>query len=479
MTKIQMKKITTVALMLACSTLSMAQETSNAQASGERMQISLPQAVEQALQYSKTLQNSKMDLDIYQEKIKEARANFLPQASAKVAGQTYFGAESPFAGISSSMGSVFQPITDVLGALMSKHPDIVLPPQEPSDDSDSGDSKMKNSITLGATVNETFAMQAIKGYQIQKLAANLMETQYQNDVLSTKKNIIDTYYAILVYERNKEIITKNLTEMKEIRRQTTNIFNHGWAEKMDTLQMAVNVMNLENAIISLERNIESTKRALVLLMGLPITTQLDCKDNLNDYLTDSAVASMRQATTNGSTLSLDNSLDYKLVEQNIEISDETIKLQKYGWIPTLTATYQYSNAVVGGFMNFDHIGILTLSIPIFDGGTKASKTRQAKMEAAKARNNLALIQDKLLQNEEQYKYELRSSLDAYELQTTNLKVATEVLQQYKIKYDAGKLSSLDLTQANMNYLSAESSYAEACMNLVMAQTKLLKLYNAL
>lgn len=466
-----MKRIATVALSLTCSIVGMAQES--AKTSGDKMMVSLPQAVELTLLYSKTLQNSKTDLEIYQEKIRETRANFLPQASAKVAGQTYFGAESPFAG----MASAFSPI---MGLMQSLHPEFDFSAlEDDSKSNSSANNKMKNSITLGATVNETFAMQAIKGFQIQKLAANLMETQHQNDVLSTKKNVIDTYYAILVYERNKEIIGQNLVEMKEIRRQTSNLFKEGYVEKMDTLQLAVNVMNLENAIISLERSIETTKRLLVLQMGLPITTEIVCQDKLGDYLSENSIASMRQASTNDSKMSIDNNLDYQIVEKNIKISDESIKLQKYGWIPTLTATYQYSNAVVGGFMNFDHVGVLTLSIPIYDGGTKSSKIRQAKLEAAKARTNLALMQDNLLQNEEQCKYDLRSSLDAYELQSTNLEVATEVLKQYKIKYDAGKLSSLDLTQANMNYLSAESSYAEACMNLVMAQTKLLKLYNAL
>ncbi|MCF0190283.1 MAG: TolC family protein [Marinilabiliaceae bacterium] len=402
--------------------------------------ITLSQAVEHAVQYSKTLQNSKTDLEIYQEKIKEMRANFLPQASGSVKGQTYFGKEMNFGGM---------PI------------------------------KMENSLTIGATVSETFAMQAIKGYQIQKLAAGLMEVQYQNDLLSVKKNVIDTYYAILVYERNKEIIEQNLGEMKEIRRQTGNLFTQGYVEKMDTMQLAINVMNLENAILSLDRSIDVTKRLLVLQMGMDITTQLECQDKIGDYISESSLASMRQSVAVGTKLNLENNLDYKLLEKNIQISEETIKLQKYGWIPTVTAAYQYSNAVKGGFMNFDHVGLITVNVPIFDGGTKGSKIRQAKMDALKARTNMALMQDNLMQNDEQYRYELKTSLDAYELQSTNLSVAKEVLKQYKIKYEAGKLSSLDLTQANMNYLSAETSYAEACVNLVMAQTKLLKLYNAL
>lgn len=43
----------------------------------------------------------------------------------------------------------------------------------------------------------------------------------------------------------------------------------------------------------------------------------------------------------------------------------------------------------------------------------------------------------------------------------------------------GSVSSLDLTQANNNYLSAESNFTNACLNLLQAKTQLEKLYNEL
>ena len=85
----------------------------------------------------------------------------------------------------------------------------------------------------------------------------------------------------------------------------------------------------------------------------------------------------------------------------------------------------------------------------------------------------------MAQNAEQYAYEFQTAVDAYNLQKENLEVAKRVLQNYRNKYDQGVLSSLDLTQANTNYLQAETSYASACMDVLTAQTKLLKLYNLL
>ncbi|MDE7101595.1 MAG: TolC family protein, partial [Bacteroidales bacterium] len=93
--------------------------------------------------------------------------------------------------------------------------------------------------------------------------------------------------------------------------------------------------------------------------------------------------------------------------------------------------------------------------------------------------NKRLLEDNLMLQEAQYKYNLQSALDNYDLQKENVKVAKSVLGHYQAKYEAGAISSLDLTQANTNYLTAENNYMSSCLELLQAQTNLLKLYNEL
>ncbi|MDD3528018.1 MAG: TolC family protein [Bacteroidales bacterium] len=47
------------------------------------------------------------------------------------------------------------------------------------------------------------------------------------------------------------------------------------------------------------------------------------------------------------------------------------------------------------------------------------------------------------------------------------------------KYRLGILSSLDLTQANTNYLQAENNYITSIMELLQSKLALDKLYNNL
>lgn len=208
-------------------------------------------------------------------------------------------------------------------------------------------------------------------------------------------------------------------------------------------------------------------------MGVDISTTIKTAQTLDQFL---AATSAQIDTT---TLDINNNVEYQQLLINREVTEQTVKIRKYAYIPTLTASYQYSNALKGGFMNFDHVGNLTLTIPIFSGFQRHSQLKQAQIDVRKNETNIALMEDNLAQNAEQYAFDLQTAQGAYDLQKENLEVARRVLENYRNKYNQGALSSLDLTQANTNYLSAESTYASAALDLLMAQTKLLKLYNLL
>ena len=399
----------------------------------ESLSIDLQTAVSNALQYNKQLQASAVDRDIYYQKVREARAAGLPQINATLSTDTYFGKKLSF-------GAGEMDIT---------------------------------STKLQATANWTFSMQQIAGVKLAKIVQNLADCSIAQTELGVKANVTDTYYAILVYERNLEILRDNLADMETIAKHTAYSFEAGAAERTDVDQMNVNVATLKNSIFSLERSLESTKRLLVLQMGVPISTKITTTQKLDDLIGDGAT------NPDNEKLNIENNVDYKQLKLSREVGEQTVKVRKYAYIPTLTGTYQFThNLRGGGFMNFKNTAMLTLNIPVFSGFQRHSQLKQAKLDVQKTDINLALLEDNLQQNLEQYSFELQTAIDAYNLQKENLEVAKRVLANYKNKYDQGALSSLALTQANSNYLQAESSYASASLDLLMAHTKLQKLCNS-
>lgn len=406
-----------------------------AQTEGTVLKVDLQTAVTDAVQYNKQLQASTLDRETYYQKVREARSAGLPQVSASLTGTTYFNKSLEF-----TEGMAIE---------------------------------MPNALTLAATASWTFSMQQIAGVKVAKIAQSLTDQTVKQTELDVKANVTDTYYAVLVYERNMEILADNLKDMQEIAEHTRHTYEVGAAEQTDVDQININVLTIQNSMYSLKRSLESTKRLLVLQMGIDINTQIETAEKLDDLLTPQALS------VSSDSLNIEENLEYKQLLLSKEVNEQTVKVRKYAYIPTLTAAYQYSNALKGGFMNFDHVGSLTLTVPIFSGFQRHSQLKQAQIDVRKTETNIALMEDNLQQNAEQYAFELQTAVDAYNLQKENLEVARRVLQNYRNKYDQGALSSLDLTQANTNYLSAESSYATASLDVLTAITKLRKLYNDL
>lgn len=400
---------------------------------GGTMRVDLSTAVDNAVSHNKQLQASALDRETYYQKVREARSQGLPQVNAQLTGTTYFNKALDFGGMKMSM---------------------------------------PNSLTLAATASWTFAMQQVASVKVAKIAQRLTDLSVQQTELDVKANVADTYYAVLVYERNLEIVTKNLEDMRDIAEHTARCYDAGTVEKTDVDQININVATLWNTVLKLQRGLESTKRLLVLQMGVDIATKVETAQTLDEVLA-------ANVDVDSAKFDISQNVEYRQLLASKEVGEQTVKLRKFAYIPTLTASYQYSNALKGGFMNFDHVGNIVLSVPIFSGFQRHSQLKQAQIDVRKTEMNIRLMEDNLAQNAEQYAFDLQTAVDAYNLQKENLDVARRVLQNYRNKYDHGALSSLDLTQANSNYLQAETSYASASLDLLMAQTKIQKLYNLL
>lgn len=399
--------------------------------------IGLCDAVEAARQNNKQLRASQTDRELYRLKVTEALSGNFPQLDAKLTATTMFNQKMDMGGFP-----------------------VELP----------------NSVTFGLTASWTFNMQQVMGVKVSKIARRLMDVGIEQTEQDVVANISDTYYGVLTYERNKKIVEANLREMEDIAKHTQRSYEVGAAEKTDVDQIMVTVAQLKSTLLSVERGLQSTKMLLVLQMGIDINTEVNVTDHI-----DALVESILRATPAGvdtAQMDINNNLQLRQIEMNQQLLEKQKRLSAMAYVPYLTAAYQFNQPIgEAGFMNMKHTGNIILNIPLFSGLKRTSQYKQSKVDIERTAINRSLLEDNLVQNAEQYAFEMQNAIDAYQVQVENLAVAKGVLQNYRTKFDHGALSALDLTQANVNYLSAESSYASACMDVLTATTKLRALYN--
>lgn len=415
------------------------QEAAAEEATSQPQTLSLQDAVGFAVEHNKSLKASRLNIELQQKMITEAISAGIPQINANLNYQTNFGQ-------SVSMGETGLSI------------------------------KMEDNFTLGASASWTVLNgEWIVGIQTAKIAKTLASQQVDADALDIKSTIYNSYYTILVCERLVQILQENLDNMSQILEHTQNMYNAGSVEISDVDQIRITVGQLNNSLLSMERTLDVNYNLLRIQLGLKAGTPITLTDRLDDFLGEEGFTNLAIKD-----FDINNNLQYQLTLTQEELQKKAVSAKKWAYAPTLSAGYNYQYQIVsGGFMTIPHTATVTLSVPIFSGLQRKSQLDQEKITLQQTQLNKSLLEDQLRLNEAQYKYDLQNATENFNLQKENVEVAKSVLGHYQAKFNVGNISSLDLTQANNNYLEAENNYTSACLDLLEAQTNLLKLYNEL
>jgi outer membrane protein TolC len=104
---------------------------------------------------------------------------------------------------------------------------------------------------------------------------------------------------------------------------------------------------------------------------------------------------------------------------------------------------------------------------------------QARIQYETTKNNKSLLEDQLLLQERQLRFNLDNAIDQYLNRKNNVDVTYRIYKNYQFKYEQGVASSLDLSTSNNNYLQAESDYLYSILSLLDAKLALQKLLNTL
>ena len=150
--------------------------------------------------------------------------------------------------------------------------------------------------------------------------------------------------------------------------------------------------------------------------------------------------------------------------------------------PTLSAYYQYSNKTYFGKdegfnMTPPNMVGASVSVPLFTSGSRYANVKSAKIDLQEAANSRRQAEDGLRVQYNQLSFDLASALETYDIQSRNLEVTQRVFDNLTEKYRYGRASSLEVTNASTEIITAQSNYIQAVMNVLSAQTALEDLMN--
>ncbi len=405
----------------------------------ETRALSLEQAREHALLHNRNMQKASLALEQAEMAKWAAIANYLPQASINVNYQSNL--------VSDSIS---------LGAFKIA---------------------MKPSSTMTLQVAQPIVnWNIIVGIQMAEIARKMSENAIGQTELAIKQAVNTTYYAILVSEFSRDQLKKNLENVRTLANATRIKVNVGIGESTEADQMEVTVANLENSLTTMERNIEVAYNSLRLLLGMQAEDGLTVTDKLVN-LTDNQKAFDLLLEP----FVPENNLDLKTSALNVQLSEKQVSSSFGAILPTVNAVYQRNEKLLTSAFDITmkNTLLLTANVPLFAGGKNAVTIKKAKLALQASQLDHEQAKDQLLVQEKQLRYNLKSALESFEIQKKNIEVTQRVFDNITKKYEQGLSSSIEVTNANNNLLTAQSNYVSAVMNMLNAEDELLKLLGTL
>ena len=149
--------------------------------------------------------------------------------------------------------------------------------------------------------------------------------------------------------------------------------------------------------------------------------------------------------------------------------------------PTLSAYYQYSKKYHYGETGMDmtppNMVGFSVSLPLLTTGTRLANIKSARIALQETQNSRKQAEDGLRVQYNQLRYDLASALESYDIQRRSLDLSRRVFDNVTEKYKFGRASSLEVTNASSDIISAQGNYIQAVMNVISAQVALEDLLN--
>jgi len=413
--------------------------------------FSLDEAVQYAMQNNAISKNASNDLEIAQAKKWETIATGLPQISAFI----------------DYANNIKQPISlvpaEFFGGNKGEFAEISFGTKQTFDGT--------------ATLNQLlFDGSYIVGLSSIKLYLEIADNAKKKTDLEVKRNVISAYGNVLVSHERVKFLKENLENVEGNLNEITKVYENGMTELENVEQLTITYSNLKNSLDYAVKLGNTSENILKMVIGLPLENEIILSDNLSGLTLKKIDMGLIDKP-----ISINQNIDY-IIANNEKKSQETLlRLEKSRALPTISAYVQGTYKGNGDSFDFldsnqkwygSSVAGVTMSIPVFSSLRRSAKTQQAKIEVAKASEELLQTEKRVLIELENAKTNYQFAINNFQNAQKNLSLAKKIEKKNGIKFIEGLASSFELRQAQMQLYSIQNELLQSMLEVINKKTNL-------
>lgn len=313
------------------------------------------------------------------------------------------------------------------------------------------------------------------GLQVSKQYVEFSKTLESQTKEQVVFSVIQAYNTVAVAAENVRFMDSLLAVTQALIDKQVNYFELGLMTPEDMDQMKYSLLIAKNAVTSAETQYKNAIVLLKLTMNYPIEKEITISEDSETLMNKSRVLGGK----------IENNIGLQTLSGQKELSLYSLKNERYANLPSLNAYFnQTYNAYRNKFDFFTNNNWFSqtfwgmqLSIPIFSGGQRHYRVKQATVSVMKNENMITQLTQSLKMQEVQAKNNLNAAMEQLSLQKSNLELADRIYKNALVKEQIGSQNSIVVTQKYNQLLQSQTQFTAAKLAVFTEQLNLDKLYN--
>ncbi len=293
----------------------------------------------------------------------------------------------------------------------------------------------------------------------------------------SRQNLVEqvknAYYGLLLAQDSRIVIQESYDMARLTHETYVKQAAAGAASDYDVLRTSVAMKNIEPEIIQADIAIKQARLQLLVLMGVDSAFEFEAAAKLADY----------EQTMYDEVFALEanysNNADLRLLDIDARLLEQQVAMKKLAFVPTLslTANYNWTSMSNGSpvknfrWSPYSMVGV-TLSVPLFHGGSRWNSLKAASIQAkemkwqrANLERSIAMQVDIAIDNIKLNVKQIASSSES----VTQADRAHTIMEK---SFEIGAASYLDLRDSELSLTRARLAYYQAIYNYLIAGSKL-------
>jgi outer membrane protein TolC len=297
--------------------------------------------------------------------------------------------------------------------------------------------------------------------------------------------VAKAYYTLLTAQRKYAAAQQGIDQAKQYLDISQKLERGGEVARSDVVKSQIQVNTQQQAFRESKLGMDNARLDLAVLLFRDFNQNFNIVDDLD---TPQPLPALQEINA----MAERENPDLRAANSAVRAAKLDVDIARQAYLPTLTADLAYgieanafalrstvaADPLKGPQNNLGYFLTVSLNVPVWDWGVRASKVRQAGLKKEQATVDLSFTQKTLMRNLQGFYLEAQAAREQSDLLRASVDLAAESLRLNLLRYEAGEASILDLVDAQTTLLQSRTAYVDGLVRYRLALTNLQTLTGA-